>query len=293
MADGVQEGGQITESLAGTKTFEGSPIGERDPMLPTEKPAPEGVPAKFWDANKGALNTEALLKSYSELEKKLGGGGQEEAKEGVAEAAEVPEGSAKEPKEESSEEAKEETSEGSEEETPEETSATDLSSAMEAAQAVYGETGTLDEAAREPFLKAGISNEQIDLYLQGVKAQEAGLKQAAMKAAGVDDYTKIEEAIKWASENWSVKKVNGFNSLANDVETIPQAITALFQDYRSANPGEGHLVNANSGANRGDVYTHRDQFQADLKAADDARDGNARRVAVAKMQRSLKARSIK
>jgi hypothetical protein len=33
---------------------------------------PDGVPAKFWDAEKGALDTEALLKSYAGLEKKLG-----------------------------------------------------------------------------------------------------------------------------------------------------------------------------------------------------------------------------
>jgi hypothetical protein len=31
--------------------------------------APEGVPAKFWDADKGAVNVDALLKSYGELEK--------------------------------------------------------------------------------------------------------------------------------------------------------------------------------------------------------------------------------
>ncbi|MDR1476759.1 MAG: hypothetical protein LBI17_01365, partial [Rickettsiales bacterium] len=33
---------------------------------------PDGVPAKFWDAGKGALDADALLKSYAELEKKLG-----------------------------------------------------------------------------------------------------------------------------------------------------------------------------------------------------------------------------
>jgi Phage T7 capsid assembly protein len=31
--------------------------------------APEGVPAKFWDSEKGAVNVDALLKSYSELER--------------------------------------------------------------------------------------------------------------------------------------------------------------------------------------------------------------------------------
>lgn len=45
---------------------------------PGERPAdpaadrPDGVPEKFWDREAGAIRTEALLKSYLELERKLG-----------------------------------------------------------------------------------------------------------------------------------------------------------------------------------------------------------------------------
>lgn len=35
-------------------------------------PRPTGVPEKFWDADAGAVRTETLLKSYLELERKLG-----------------------------------------------------------------------------------------------------------------------------------------------------------------------------------------------------------------------------
>lgn len=38
-------------------------------------PRPEGVPEKFWDPSAGALRTDALLKSYLELERKLGRSG--------------------------------------------------------------------------------------------------------------------------------------------------------------------------------------------------------------------------
>lgn len=37
-----------------------------------QTPRPDGVPEKFWDANEGKLRTDALLKSYVELERKLG-----------------------------------------------------------------------------------------------------------------------------------------------------------------------------------------------------------------------------
>jgi hypothetical protein len=36
------------------------------------KARPEGVPEKFWDASLGTVRTEALLKSYCELERKVG-----------------------------------------------------------------------------------------------------------------------------------------------------------------------------------------------------------------------------
>ena len=38
---------------------------------------PADVPEKFWDAATGAVRTEALLKSYAELERKLGSTGQD------------------------------------------------------------------------------------------------------------------------------------------------------------------------------------------------------------------------
>lgn len=45
------------------------PEAEAMPAAPTR---PEGVPEKFWDAEAGLVRTEALLKSYRELERKLG-----------------------------------------------------------------------------------------------------------------------------------------------------------------------------------------------------------------------------
>jgi len=47
--------------------------GSDDAPASEARPArPAGVPEKFWDAESGAMRTEALLKSYLELERKLG-----------------------------------------------------------------------------------------------------------------------------------------------------------------------------------------------------------------------------
>lgn len=283
--------GTVVEDIAGTPSFSmDAPM--KDAMRPVveQKPAPEGVPEKFWDADKGVLRSDDLLKSYAELEKKLSApkeeSATEEQSEETAETEEVTE-------EQSEETTAEETTEEKTEEQTEEVAPADLSEAMTVAQTVYAETGELPEEARAPFLAAGISNEQIDLYLAGVKAHEAGLKQAAVKAAGVEDYAEVEKAIEWAAKNWSPKKIEAFNAQAGDVETVPLAVIALFNDYRTAEPGEGRLTNVNSGGSRGDVYTDRQQFDQDLKKADDARDPVARKAVIAKMDRSIKAKSLK
>jgi hypothetical protein len=51
-----------------------APAAEPDPdAVPEPKPSrPAGVPEKFWDGEAGCVRTEALLKSYLEIERKLG-----------------------------------------------------------------------------------------------------------------------------------------------------------------------------------------------------------------------------
>ena len=46
-------------------------LGKPVPVAP-QPPPPEGVPEKFWDAETGTLRSDALLKSYLELERRMG-----------------------------------------------------------------------------------------------------------------------------------------------------------------------------------------------------------------------------
>ena len=39
---------------------------------PTKPTRPEWCPEKFWNADKGEVNSEAMAKSYTEVEKKIG-----------------------------------------------------------------------------------------------------------------------------------------------------------------------------------------------------------------------------
>jgi len=49
-----------------------TPDADSDPVDPPKPPRPTGVPEKFWDAAAGTVRTDALLKSYLEIERKLG-----------------------------------------------------------------------------------------------------------------------------------------------------------------------------------------------------------------------------
>lgn len=59
-----------TDPVGGNDTDDrGNPVNEGEKDFNT--PRPDNVPEKFWDAEKGAVNVDAVLKSYGELEKSL------------------------------------------------------------------------------------------------------------------------------------------------------------------------------------------------------------------------------
>lgn len=300
MADGVQDSaGEIVEDIAGGVSFEGR-LPEDDPLAATKVPAPDGVPEKFWDAEKGAVNTEALLKSYAELEKRFSSGAKDDEGKDDTDGADN-DGAGSDEGNDAGDDGSDSSGEGGdngqadgdgEGEGSDDGAAgeVDLPAALTAAQSYFTEHGDLPAEARADLHKAGITDQQIDLQIAGVRAYEAALRSSAEEAAG-EPYAAVEEAIKWAADNWSAKKITAFNSQSGDVETIGQAVVGLMRDYRKAVPSEGRLANINSGANRGDVYANRGEFDKELAAA--GNDRGARRKAIDKLNRSLKAGTIK
>lgn len=279
---------RIATTVLGGHEFRGA-VEHRDPEAPQLTPPPEGVPEKFWDGEKGALRQDALLKAYGDLEKKIGAPKEEAEEKPEGEPEEKPEGEA----EEKPEGETEEKPEGDEDKSGEGDDAP-LATAVEAAKAAYAETGELSEDVRKPLIDLGISNEQIDLYLTGVKATEQALQLAAHEAAGSAD--DLAAAMAWAgseASGWTDKKRIAFNAQMGDPETIKLAVPGLMAEFRKANPTEGSLLNINGGVSRGDVYGHMDEFTQDLAEADRLRDPVKRRAAIAKLRASRKAGTIK
>ena len=62
----------VEEALAATPETTAAAEVTEPAAAPEAAPRPDGVPAKFWDPEAGQLRTDALLKSYLELERRLG-----------------------------------------------------------------------------------------------------------------------------------------------------------------------------------------------------------------------------
>lgn len=248
---------------------------------------PDTVPEKFWDAEKGVVNQDALLKSYLELEKTRGAAPEVTETPEAKAAREAAEALANEtPEQKEAREAEEKAKE-----TPAPEGDNPVTSAITAAQEAYAaNNGELPAETRKALVDAGIPEAAIDAHLSAVKAEEAALRVTAAEAAdGLD----VDELFGWAAENLEQEEIVLLNQGLANPKTMAKTVAGLARDFRDANPTEGRLSRVPGGSNYGDVYNDKNQFIADLAAADKSGDRNARAAAVQKLSRSKKAGTIK
>lgn len=281
MADEPNDNVQTQEGQDGlseeTKHLAAVGRGEAEPGKPAEgaeegdKPQrPDSVPEKFWDAEKGELRTDALLKSYTELEKSRQKAADEEAKK-KAEEAKGKKGE-----------------EGNEDGEPPANISAEL---FTTAQEEFSQSGALSDETREKIISGGIPAETLDTYLEGVKALSEALTQKVYgEAGGEDEYL---AAVEWARDNWSEQKIAKFDAALADPDMMPVMVSALMNDFGTASPGEGKQTRQQGGGSDGDLYHDAEEFTRDLQKADNENDGLARKKAVQKLQRSKKAGTLK
>lgn len=243
---------------------------------PEPKVRPDDVPEKFWNAETGEVNTEALLKSYRELEKFKGQAPKDD------------------PKEDPKDDPKEDEGQTDEEKAAAAAVASLDPAVVSSAQAEYAETGDLSVETREKIIAGGIPAETLDTYLAGVAALSAQIASSIYEmAGGEDDY---KAAVGWATETWDEKASLAYNDALENPALRDVAVEGLMSKYRSAHGGEGNLTKPGVGAETGDLYTDKDEFLTDLadaqNEADPVKSALARRKAVAKLERSQKAKTI-
>jgi len=178
---------------------------------------PDGLPEKF-------NSVEDLVKSYSELEKKLGGQSKE-AIDPVSKATQKTETSKSDGKLEIAEQA-----------------VSDAGLDMSSLQKEYSEKGELDAKSYEALEKVGISKQYVDNYIAG---QEAIANQQAVEikeTVGGDEA--YQEMVDWASKNMTEGEKQAYNKAVNsgDMDTVKLAVNALKGQFERANGVEPKLV---------------------------------------------------
>lgn len=279
-----------------------------DPLYPAKpgddtKARPDYIPEKFWDAEKGEVRLEAMAKSYGELEKsftkkpepKDGADPKEEvapaddtqADDGNQEAPDGANDPATDPDDTSNEEPSDD-----QEQQP---ANPELSSAIDAARTLYAETGALTDESFEALAKAGIPRELVERYLDGVKASEAAVAAAIYQMAGGEET--YAGAVEWARDAWDDKRIAAFDKAIEDPALRETAVKGLVAAYREAVPaaetGEGQLTLPGGAGDPGDVYRDREEFLKDLDAATKSGSQLERNKAIAKLNRSKKAGTLK
>lgn len=191
-----------------------APEGTPPAVAPAAAQRPDNVPEKFWDAATGQVNTEALLKSYTELEK----GKPPE----VQPPATTPD------------------------------PATDAVKAAKLDMTVlsqeFAEKGTLSDDSYKALEAAGFPKTTVDQYIAGQAAlAEKRDAQALALAGGQEQFTAMAS---WATTGLPAAEIEQFNQVlqsGNDVQ-VKQAVLALKAQYEASVGKDPTLIKGNAAA---------------------------------------------
>jgi hypothetical protein len=239
MAERYEQAQQGTKPDANAQNF------QAPAQTPTQAPVkPEWVPEKFWDAAKGEVRTEAMAKSYAELEKAKGQPAKTEAQ------ATQPGGDID----------------------PEQAVSNagldwnDVSTTLQT-------TGDLKPEHYEALKKSGIPEEVVRDYVQGQRVvQEMRFERTAEYVAqqsGRDGNEMLEKMLAWASTGGLGKaQTDAVNTLLAGEDTWKQGIDTLAASFIKANPmyGEGNQISGNGGGTSGTVaFTTKQEMVAAMQ----------------------------
>lgn len=247
------------------------------PAAPQGPQRPDYIPEKFWNAETGQVNTEALAKSYAELEKTRGQPAAPEATPAAeatpAEAPASKDGKIEPPKEGEAE------------------AANPLTGLIEKARTEWSEGEAISDETFEAFEKAGVPREIVDLYLEGVKARTVQLlSDIHSYAGGEENYNQMAA---WAASNMSEEEADAYNAALDNPALRENAVRGLYARFSASRPNEGTLVTPNGGPTvAGDVYSSREEFLADQAKPEYRTDAKFRGEVAAKLERSRASGSL-
>lgn len=127
----------------------------------------------------------------------------------------------------------------------------------------------LTEETYDKLEKAGYPREMVDVYIDGLVSRTNSTASEAYELVGGEE--QYGEMIDWAIDNLSPEQEAEFDAAinSNNSQRALQAIKALKADYESAMQKDLSVepeeqVDAKGGNTSGNVYTHMDEYEADL-----------------------------
>jgi hypothetical protein len=231
-------------------------------------PTTPEVPAKFKRPD-GTVDYEALARSYTELERKLGAPKEETPSQEEVKTEEAPEATPEAPTEEQAKEALENTG-------------LDLN----AMSTRFWESGAVADEDYAALEKAGIPRSFVDAFAEGQKA----LMQAAQTTVfnmvdGESNYVALTE---WAAANLSEAEVNAYNEAvnSNDLGKVQQAVLGLKARHEARVGFEPKRTVSGNAKPVVDVYESVAQLTADMANPLYGKDPAFRAKVEAKLARS-------
>lgn len=232
------------------------------PEVPQIPQRPEGVPEKFWDAEKGVVNTEALLKSYTELEKTRG----KPAEPQQTQAQATPDAD---PNDQAAAAAEQAGLKLSELETQ------------------WRADGKLSEENMAKLAKAGFSEQDVATYIAGRQALMAQYDNEVM-AATPGGSEKYGEMVEWAKANLTDADIKAYNDAVSsgNAAQAKLAVAGLGAKFMAAVGNEPDLSAGRTNTSPTDVYESIAQMKADMADPRYEKDPAFRAKVQAKLGRS-------
>ena len=240
---------------------------------------PENVEEKFWDAEKGQLKTDALLKSYHELQRAFSQRSQQTTQEPPKPAS---------PSEEKPKEG--EQPKGEEAKTDDQAAKDAVENAgldFDSVRSEYADKGQLTDETYAKLEKGGIPRSMVDAYIAGQEARAREFEGVVHAAAGGKDTH--DAMVAWAQTNLSRGEIIAYNAAMQDIINIEAgkaAAAGLAARYALAMGQPPKVTIGGSSVPSGDIYESRAQLVTDIRDPRYQKDPAFRAAVKAKVARS-------
>lgn len=209
---------------------DGAPAGTVPPSDNTPPVRPDNVPEKFWNAESGAVDTDALLTFYTDAE-----AARVAAEEAAANAPPPVDKAAK------------------------------FVELSEKATEELAQNGVVSEETYAAYAADGVTREQVDLHIEGQHARfELRKIHAEREAGGEDEYSAL---LAWAGANYTPEEATAYNDtvFGPSKDSALQAVRALKTRYEAAMGTEGKIVTPGTTTGAPGGYTMKSEWLSDIR----------------------------